>query len=186
MRSVFVYGALTMVEDSRHALSCSANWLWIRNRRRDVDRILKCLPREVALRPVVKWQQPEVYTEYAMNLISPNQLDRQLCRRLAKDYLIQRGETGSEAEFVEQVKKLLAFLVCACIIGANGHYCQLSKSASLLFGFQEILRVKLSLTVELFADAVHRNNRFTRWHLEGKTMRSLGQWVMHSTFPGRA
>ena len=64
---------------------------------------------------------------------------------------------------MEQVKKLLAFFVCDCIIGANGHYCQLSKSASLLFGFQEILRVKLSLTVELFADAAHRNNRFIRW-----------------------
>ena len=151
-----------VVEDSRHALSCPANWLWIRNRRRDVDRILKCLPREVALRPVVKWQQPERYTEFAVNLISPNELDRQLCRRLAKDYLIQRGEAGSEAEFVEQVKKLLAFFLCDCI-GPGGHYCELSKSASLLFGFQEILRVKLSLSVELFADAVHHNNRFTRW-----------------------
>src|SRR3954468_5310750 len=98
-----------------------------------------------------------------MNLIQPNQLDRQLCRQLAKDYLIQRGETGSEADFVEQIKKLLAFFGCGCIIGVNGHYCQLSNSVSLLFGFQEILRVKLSLTVELFADAVHRNNRFTRW-----------------------
>src|SRR4051812_34697061 len=87
-----------VVEDSRHALFCSANWLW-----------------------------------YAMNLIQPNQLDRQLCRRLAKDYLIQRGETGSEAEFVEQIKKPLAFFGCGCIIGANGHYCQLSNSASLLF-----------------------------------------------------
>jgi ribonuclease HI len=151
-----------VVDDSRHALSCPANWLWIRNRRRDVDRILKCLPREVALRPVVKWQQPERYTEFAVNLISPNELDLQLCRRLAKDYLTQRGETGSEAEFVEQVKKLLAFFLCDCI-GPGGHYCVLSKSASLLFGFQEILRVKLSLSVELFADAVHRNNRFTRW-----------------------
>ena len=151
-----------VVEDSRHALSCPANWRWIRNRRRDVDRILKCLPREVALRPVVKWQQPERYTEYAVNLISPNVLDRQLCRRLAKDYLIQRDEAGSEAEFVEQVKMLLAFFLCDCI-GPGGHYCELSKSASLLFGFQEILRVKLSLSVELFADAVHRNNRFTRW-----------------------
>ena len=99
-----------VVEDSRHALACPANWLGIRNRRRDVDRILKCLPRDITLRPVVKWQQPEDYTEYTMNLIPPNQLDRQLCRQLAKDYLIQRGETGSEDEFLEQVKKLLAFL----------------------------------------------------------------------------
>src|SRR4051812_40190600 len=105
-----------VVEDSRHALFCSVNWLGIRNRRRDVDRILKCLHREVALRPVVKWQQPELFTEFAMNLIPPNQLAHELCRRLAEDYLIQRGETGSEAEFVGQVKKLLAFFGCACII----------------------------------------------------------------------
>ena len=38
-----------------------------------------------------------------------------------------------------------------------------SLSAPVSFGFQEILRVRLSLTVELFADALHRNNRFTRW-----------------------
>ena len=151
-----------VVEDSRHALSCPANWLWIRNRRRDVDRILKCLPRDITLRPVTKWPQLEVYTEYVMNLIPPNQLDRQLCWQLAKGYLIQRGENGSEAEFLEQVKKLLAFFLCDCI-GPGGHYCEMSKSASLLFGFQEILRVKLTLSVELFADAAHRNNRFTRW-----------------------
>src|SRR3954447_6087312 len=97
-----------------------------------------------------------------MKIIPPNQLDRQLCRRLAKDYLTQRGETGSETEFVEKVKRLLAFFLCDCM-GHGGHYCELSKCASVLFGFQEILRVKLSLSVELFADAAHRNNRFTRW-----------------------
>ena len=58
-----------VVEDSRHALCCSANWLEIRKRRRDVDRILKCLPRDVTLRPVVKWPLPEVYTESVMDLI---------------------------------------------------------------------------------------------------------------------
>ena len=72
---------------------------------------------------MVKWQQPEDYTEYAMNRIPPNQLDRQLCRQLAKDYLIQRGEAGSEAEFAEQVKMLLAFFLCDCI-GPGGHYCE--------------------------------------------------------------
>src|SRR4051812_12793936 len=149
-----------VVEDSRHALCCSANWLEIRNRRRDADRILKCLPRDVTLRPVVMWHLPEVYTEFAMDLIPSDQLDRQLCRQLAQDYLIQGGETASEAEFGEQIRKLLAYFMCEC---KDDHRCALSKCASLSFGFQEILRVKLSLTVELFADAVHRNNRFTRW-----------------------
>ena len=58
---------------------------------------------------------------------------------------------------MEQIHKV--HFMCEC----NGHRCELSKCASLSFGFQEILRVRLSLTVELFADALHRNNRFTRW-----------------------
>jgi len=148
------------VEDSRHALCCSANWLEIRNRRRDVDRILKCLPRDITLRPVVGWQLPVDYTEFVMDLIPPDQLDRQLCRQLAQAYLIQRGETASKPEFAEQIRKLLVFFMCEC---KDGHHCELSKCASLSFGLQEILRVRLSLTVELFADALHRNNRFTRW-----------------------
>ena len=50
--------------------------------------------------------------------------------------------------------------MCEC---KDGHHCVLAECASLAFGLQEILRVRLSLTVELFADALHRNNRFTRW-----------------------
>ena len=77
-----------VVEDSRHALCCSANWPELRKRRRDVDRILKCLPRDITLRPVVRWQLPEEYTEYVMDRI-PDQLDRQLCRQFAQDYLVR-------------------------------------------------------------------------------------------------
>ena len=107
-----------VVEDSRHALCCSANWLEIRKRRRDVDRILKCLPRDITLRPVVRWQLPEKYTKCVMDLI-PDQLDRQLCRQLAQDYLIQRGETASEAEFVGHIRKLVDFFMCEC---KDGHH----------------------------------------------------------------
>ena len=61
---------------------------------------------------------------------------------------------------MDHIRKLLAYLMCDC---KDRHYCEFSKCASLTFGLQEILRVRLSLSVELFADAVHRNNRFTRW-----------------------
>ena len=115
---------------------------------------------DVVQRPIVEWQLPRQYAEFAMRQLEPNQLSLAVCKQMSEGYLLHKGDAASNKEFVEEVEKLLLYLKCTC---KEHVFCSLCDCVSLTFGFQEILRLRLSLTVALFADAAHRNSRFTTW-----------------------
>ena len=102
---------------------------------------------------------------------------------MGEDYLLHKGDAASNKEFVEEAEKLLLYLKCTC---KEHVFCSLCDCASLTFGFQEILRLRLlsQLNCLLMPPIAIRVSQGGR--LQDRRTFYLAPWAMRLMYPGRA
>ena len=147
------------IDDSRHVFECRARGNGARIRWLEVSTLLKSLPPDVAKRPVLRPRRHSNYARWISRSLPNNSLDYQVCLKLVEGFGRVHGD-GPLTEFNHAVLAALKDAECSC---PSLHNCVLGDSYTTDFGLQELVREAWSLDTELFADGLHRNNRFAKW-----------------------
>ena len=159
------------VDDSQHAMSCSANKNAADSRWDEVQNLLRGTVRpDVFRRPWIGCDLAPLLVRRAEHFIAHGLLSGDICEQLAQDYLLTRRAESNGDEFIVALARLVEDFDCNCGHAVIEHHCRLRDCFCAPTPFQDLFRRECGLNLELFADASQGGHP--------RVWRISEQWVM--------